>query len=165
MSSLDVRPNALQRWLQRIPASRLGAQILSRFGHSLDAFVHRISGGRWPSLAPFLFGFPTAALECVGARSGKTYLIPLVVIPDGSRVLLVASNWGRPRHPSWYYNLKKNPEVKLHFGGAARPYTARELHDEDEYSQKWEVAASLYAGYNAYRRRSGRRIPLFELTP
>lgn len=163
MTILEIRPNRVQRWLQRIPASRLGALLLSRFGHSLDNFVHRISGGRWTSLAPFLFGFPTAVLECTGAKSGKSYQIPLVVVPYENSVLLVASNWGRPRNPAWYYNVSKHPQVKLHYGGEAHPYNAREVEDELEYARMWEVITELNAGYAAYRRRAGRRIPLFEL--
>jgi deazaflavin-dependent oxidoreductase (nitroreductase family) len=89
--------------------------------------------------------------------------VPLVAIPgDDEEIVLIASNWGRDRHPGWYHNLKAHPKATLAWNGRRRPYHAREA-TEAERDAYWQKAERLYAGYAAYRRRTTRRIPIMIL--
>src|SRR6266699_3503304 len=55
-------------------------------------------GGRWE-------GRPLLLLTTTGARSGQPRTTPMMYIPDGDRLLVIASNAGAPAHPDWYRNL------------------------------------------------------------
>ena len=54
--------------------------------------------------------------------------MPVLPLPDGDRTILIASNFGRPHHPSWYHNLRANPFATIVAGGVTREVVARELH-------------------------------------
>ena len=43
--------------------------------------------------------------------------MPLIGIPDGNDIVLIASNWGGASHPAWYFNLRAHPEVTVAFYG------------------------------------------------
>ena len=57
-----------------------------------------------------------ALLITTGARTGKRRTTALVYGRDGERVILIASRGGAPAHPSWYVNLRANPEVEVQIG-------------------------------------------------
>ena len=56
---------------------------------------------------------PIVLLTVRGARSGVERTVPLLYFSDGDDVILIASSYGRPKFPAWYYNLKANPDVTL----------------------------------------------------
>ena len=66
-------------------------------------------------------------LKHTGAKSGLPRETPLVYVPDGDSVILVASNAGSTKHPAWYANLRKNPECELIIYKRSGPYVAREV--------------------------------------
>jgi deazaflavin-dependent oxidoreductase (nitroreductase family) len=75
-----------------------------------------------------------------------------------------ASNYGGPKHPQWYYNLKAHPECEL---GGER-FLATEITESDDYARVYGLAEQVYAGWSDYRLKTdpiGRRIPVFRLTP
>ena len=153
--------------VQRIAGSAVGAWILSRSMHHLDRVVLSLTGGR-ATAAGWLAGLPMAMLEVKGARSGVVRTLPLICVQvdsDADRPAFVATNWGRARHPAWYYNLKANPEVACTVAGVRRLYTAYEA-SADEYERFWRRAVETYAGYRLYQRRiRGRHIPIMILAP
>jgi deazaflavin-dependent oxidoreductase (nitroreductase family) len=52
----------------------------------------------------------TLLLHHVGAQSGLERVSPLVWWPAGENgVAVLASNYGAPQHPAWYYNVLSNP--------------------------------------------------------
>jgi deazaflavin-dependent oxidoreductase (nitroreductase family) len=101
----------------------------------------------------------------LGAKSGQPRSLPVVAIPDGEKVILIASNFGQKHHPAWYYNLQAHPHVHLTYNGQTVTYAARETTGE-ERERCWRRATDLYSGYPLYQRRAaGRRIPVMLLTP
>lgn len=166
MSKLEYRPNILQRLMQKLPASALGAKMFSLFASPLDELVRKLSKGKIPTIAPYVLGTPGVTLFSVGAKSGKTRSTPLLAVPHGEQVILVASNWGKAKHPSWYYNLKANPEVELLYGGQKHAYLAKLVESGPEHEQLWAVACGMYFGFGRYQERTGGRlISLFLLEP
>ena len=164
MSEGEYRANWLQRIVKRITSSRPGAWFFSHTLHHMDCAVIRLSKGRH-TLTAMLGGVPVVTLTTTGARSGRPRTVPLVGIEDGEDVFLIASNWGRARHPAWYHNLRANPEAQVSIRGRARTYVAREAVDA-EREVYWRRAVSIYAGYAAYAQRTGgREIRVMVLTP
>ena len=153
------------RWWQRplawMAASRPGAWFFVTVAPPIDRWLMRVSRGRLSLTA----GFPTLVLSTVGAKTGQVRDTPLIFLPRGDEIVLIASNGGSPRHPSWYYNLRANPEATVSIAGQTRAYQAREVTGA-ERDALWRQAAALYPGYLAYQRRAaGRLIPVLLLTP
>lgn len=158
-----IQANGLQRLVQRVASSRWGAWLAARTLHHVDRLLFRLTNGRVMA-AQFLGGLPVFFVTTTGARSGRLRTTPLIVVPDGRRLILIASNWGGKRHPAWCYNLRAHPQATIAVKGVQRRYTAREAHGE-ERARCWETAVSLYAGYAVYARRTPRQIPVFLLEP
>lgn len=132
--------------------------------HRLDRLVYDVSGQRYTA-ASLLICLPVVQLTSVGARSGKERTVPLLGIPQGEDLVLIASNWSGARNPGWYYNLRANPRALVARKGVTQPYVARETTGA-EREALWQEAVRLYGGYEAYRRRTGdREIPVLILTP
>jgi len=88
----------------------------------------------------------------------------LTALFDDEKIALIASSLGREHHPGWYYNLKKNPECDVTYIGRSQKYVAREA-EGNEYEKFWRLALSYYAGYEKYKERAGRKIPVMILEP
>jgi deazaflavin-dependent oxidoreductase (nitroreductase family) len=126
----------------------------------VDPLVLRVSGGRL-SLA---VGLPRALLETRGARSGVVRRHAVIYFHDGDRPTIVASKFGDPENPAWYYNARANPDVV--FGGDA--YRALTVEDEHERDRLWALADAVFPPFATYRERAartGRTIPILQLRP
>jgi deazaflavin-dependent oxidoreductase (nitroreductase family) len=165
MAALSVRQNALQRFLQFVPGSAIGAAMFSKMLHHLDRPLMRLSNGRL-SIPQFVAGLPCVTLTSTGARSGVARTIPTIGIPDGENVALIASNWGQKHHPAWYFNLRQHAQATLRFDGHEGRYIAREIPPGEEYDRLWDKATQVYSGYEKYKTRTGgRAIPILLLEP
>ena len=160
MSEWTDSPNMVARTVRRVIATRPAAWLLARTIHRVDGATLRLSGGRTTASA-LLSGLPIIQLTTTGAKSGRPRTVPLVGIPDGERLILIASNWGQTKHPAWYYNVKANPQVKVTGRDVPpeRVYMAREVVGE-ERAACWARAVALYPGYRGYAARAGRGIPV-----
>ncbi len=154
------RPGIVTRAYAALAATRVSRFLSRHVSWKLDPLLLRATRGR---LATTLV-FPTAVLETTGARSGARRLNAIIYFHDGDRVTIVASNAGSPRHPSWYHNLRANPDVVL--GGI--PMHARVVDDEAERDRLWQLADRVFPAFASYRRdaaRMNRRIPIVQLMP
>jgi deazaflavin-dependent oxidoreductase (nitroreductase family) len=111
-----------------------------------------------------LRGRPVIVLTSVGAKTGKLRKTALMRVEHEGVYAVVASLGGAPKHPVWYYNLKKNPLVELQDGPDRRDYTARELSG-DEKATWWARAVGTWPDYAKYQTRTDRQIPVFVLEP
>jgi deazaflavin-dependent oxidoreductase (nitroreductase family) len=154
--------NAVERRLEDLARSKPGAWYFVNVAMRIDRVLLPLTRGRVSS-AP---GQQVGLLETIGAKSGERRRIPLLYLRDGDRVVLIASKGGDPRHPAWYWNLKRNPRVRfIGPGGLTGRYLAREA-DGEERERLWAEAVDYYAGYATYAGRTdGRRIPVVVLEP
>ena len=95
--------------------------------------------------------------------------VPLGYFTDGDDVILIASNYGQTRHPSWYYNLLKNPQCQLFPEGRTDRgghFVARltEGEDHDRLFAPRGGYASNFASY-AVKTDGVRTINVFRLSP
>ena len=112
------------------------------------------------------FSAPIVVLTTTGARSGERRDSPLTYFTDGDDVILIASNYGRPRHPAWYHNLVANPECELHIGDRGGPFVAQEVTGPDRDRLLGLAADRLNPAFALYPERAGdRTIPVMRLTP
>ena len=128
--------------------------------------VHRallaVSGGRLgATVGPML----VVELHTRGRSSGlrRSTMLTSPVYGDG-RYVLVASKGGDDRNPEWYANLCANPDVELTIRGETLRYTARTASGQ-ERAALWPRIVRAYPGYDAYRRRTRRTIPVIVCEP
>ncbi len=115
-------------------------------------------GHRTPGMPPALL------LDHVGAKSGTRRTSPLVYGRDGANFVLVASKGGYPKNPAWFHNLK----AQSRHDGAGRlrtPRRARARRAGRGARALWKLMVGVYGGYEGYRRRTEREIPLVVLEP
>ena len=94
---------------------------------AVNVRAYRATGGRvggtWRVGAAWRKPAPICLLEHVGRRTGRARTTPLVFLEDGDRVVVVASQAGRPRHPMWFRNLEAEPD--------AHYFSLRETNEAD----------------------------------
>jgi F420H(2)-dependent quinone reductase len=111
-----------------------------------------------------LRGRPIIVLTSVGARSGKLRKTALMRVEHDGAYAVVASKGGAPAHPTWYWNLVRNPHVELQDGAVKRDYDAR-LVTGEERAAWWDRAVEAWPDYAGYQTRTDREIPVFVLEP
>ena len=124
-----------------------------------QAEAYEASGG---AEAGELRGMPVIVLTSVGAKTGLLRKTALMRVEHDGQYAVVASLGGAPKHPVWYFNLKKNPHVELQDGPEKHDYLARELTG-DEKVLWWERAVAAYPPYADYQKKTDRQIPVFLL--
>jgi deazaflavin-dependent oxidoreductase (nitroreductase family) len=154
----------LSRIVRRTAATRPMAKLYGVIQEPLDRFVYRRTGGR-TTISSWMADVEITMLTATGARSGEPRTTPVLGLPDGEEMILIASNFGRPRNPSWCHNLRANPGVEVVFQGERRAMVAREL-EGDERELAYGRGEEVYPGFIHYKRwAGGRRIPVFRLEP
>ena len=149
---------------ERVRASRIDglARAVMKLYTRLNVFVYRTSSGRLMSRFPN--GSPICLVTMRGARTGRRRVVPLIHVPHGDDVLLVASQGGMHANPAWFHNLMACPEISVTTGSRTRRMHAR-LANDDEKATLWPLAVAAYPGFARYQRRTARNIPLFICSP
>ena len=121
----------------------------------------RANGGR-ASGGPFKGG-DVLILTTTGAKTGAPREIPLAFSKDDGNYVVVASKGGAPTNPAWYHNLRANPIVKVEALGETFEARARVIDGEQDYERLYREHARKMPGFNEYRQRTSRRIPVIVL--
>jgi deazaflavin-dependent oxidoreductase (nitroreductase family) len=160
-----TRRGPIYRAYVRIASSRLATwlattRIWGAIVWKIDPYLMRLTRGR---LGTGLL-LPTALLQTRGARTCRVRRNAVIYFNDGERVIIFASQAGRPENPSWYYNVRARPDVEL--GGT--PFRAEVVEDQAERARLWELAERVLPAFATYREsasRAGRTIPILQLVP
>lgn len=140
---------------------RLAGWYLENVVPRIEPALSRWSRGRVTSLpiAPVVF------LQAAGARTSEQRVTLLTYFTDDDDVILIASNYGRPRQPAWYYNVKSHPQVVLRARGVEGLYLVREA-EKEERERLWSLATRCFPPLSTYQEMAGtRKIPLMRCTP
>jgi deazaflavin-dependent oxidoreductase (nitroreductase family) len=124
----------------------------------IHSFLFRIKGGRNARGAPVL------VLETLGRTSGKVRSVPLLFVEDGGDWIVMASSGEDPRHPAWFANLEAEPRATV-ITEAGRRAVAATVTDGEERERLFGSLASVYRGFETYRDRTTREIPVVRLRP
>ena len=109
-------------------------------------------------------GAPLLLLHHTGAKSGKSYITPLVYLEDDDRRVIFASKAGAPTNPDWYHNLKANPKVKIEVGTETIDVVANEATGE-ERERLFQAQVDRMPTFAEYTEKAaGRVIPVIVLT-
>jgi deazaflavin-dependent oxidoreductase (nitroreductase family) len=113
-------------------------------------------GYRWKEGSPILL------LTTTGRVTGNETTTPLIFGHDGESPVIVASQGGAPKHPGWYRNLRKHPEVGVQIKGERFRARARDAEGE-ERERLWRMMNEIWPHYDEYQERTDRRIPVVVL--
>jgi deazaflavin-dependent oxidoreductase (nitroreductase family) len=155
--------SVVHRILTRVALSSLGIRFLRDIGSRVDPMLLRHTRGRVSSVWPF----PAVVMTHVGAKSGITRTTALVYFTDRGRVILIASNFGEPRNPAWYHNVKANPIVKLYARDIRGHFMAEEICGAERVRmlQRAKGAPGPQAQYEQAAATKSRYLPVVGFTP
>jgi len=110
---------------------------------------------------------PSLLLRTTGRRTGTRRTTALAYARDGDNYVVVASNRARQQSPSWYLNVRANPEVELQVGRARLPGIAQAVHKgESDYDRLWRLVNAANKGrYDEYQSKTTRSIALVVVKP
>lgn len=103
-------------------------------------------------------------LHTIGAKSGKERVNPLAYTKDGERYVIIASKGGAPDHPDWYYNILARRVLKVEVGTETFKVIAK-VAKEPERTRLFDKMVESFPGFDDYRRRTDRVLPVIILTP
>src|SRR5207245_1814352 len=84
-----------------------------------------------------------------GRKTGKKRTTPLLYVRDGNRLVIIASNGGRPIDPSWWMNLKRNPIAMVQVKSLKETiYAQRAIGSEKE--RLWRLMTNVYPACAKY---------------
>jgi F420H(2)-dependent quinone reductase len=126
-----------------------------------NTWIYKRSNGK---LGGRIQNSPIALLTTTGRKTGEPRVSPLLYIREGDRVILVASQGGRDKHPLWYLNLKAEPKVSVQIKNEVLQLRARDATagERDEY---WPKLAAMYPTLNDYQSWTDRVIPIVVCDP
>ena len=109
-------------------------------------------------------GVTTLLLTTTGRKSGVRRRTALIYGCHEDRLVIVASKGGHPSHPLWYENLVANPTVEVQVGSEVFLAGARTVSDDADYERLWTLMVGIWPGFDEYKLKTSRKIPLVELT-
>ncbi|MDV8002488.1 nitroreductase family deazaflavin-dependent oxidoreductase [Rhodococcus sp. IEGM 1408] len=134
----------------------------------VNTWTYRVSGGRvggsWRVGSALRAPVPVCLVTTTGRKTGEPRTVPLLHLPDGDRVLLVASQGGLPSHPQWYRNVLADPNVTVQVGRRSRTMTAREASPQ-ERAELWPELVQRYSDFASYQSNTSRVIPVVICEP
>ena len=104
-------------------------------------------------------GAPMVLLTTKGAKSGKTYVNPLVYSRDGDKYVIIASFAGGPKNPSWFHNLVAHPTPTVEIG-SDRFQAKATFPNGAERERLFNQQASQMPVFDEYRKKTARQIPV-----
>jgi len=134
---------------------------LVKRGSDFNTWLYRVSKGR---IGGSVDGAPLVLVHHVGAKSGERRVVPLLGMPDGDDIIIVASYGGAPKSPAWFHNLKANADTQMELRGKVIDVHASVI-PEPERSDLWPALVRFYPAYADYQRKTERVIPLVRLRP
>lgn len=153
-------PNAAQRLVQTVAATKAGSWVFSRTLPPLDSATQRATGRTLPEVFASL---PVVQVTVTGRRSGLPRTIHLVAIPHDEELAVIGTNFGQGGTPDWVLNLEADPRATVSFRGRSFDVVAR-LATPAERETIMSMADRTYSGYASYRERIvNREIRVFVL--
>jgi deazaflavin-dependent oxidoreductase (nitroreductase family) len=102
-------------------------------------------------------------LHTKGAKSQQERINPVACVKDGDQLAVIASKGGAPINPDWYYNVIANPLVTVEVG--TEKFDARaSVAEEPERTRLYNKMVEMMPGFDDYRRKTTRVIPVIVLT-
>ncbi|MCY4450193.1 MAG: nitroreductase family deazaflavin-dependent oxidoreductase [Chloroflexi bacterium] len=135
--------------------------LIAWFFVPVHRLLFRLSGGR---LLGRLEGTGVLILVTKGRKSGKPRSSPLLYFRFGEfdDFIVVASNYGRDRHPMWYLNIAADPNVSVEANGERFAAEAR-ITEGEERTALYDRVIATNPRFAVYYAATDRQIPVVSL--
>ena len=111
-----------------------------------------------------MWGDNLLLLTAKGARSGELITTPLVCGRDGNDYVVIASKGGAPQNPTWFANVKANPDVEVEVvtDGGTEKFNARArvVENRAERDRLYKEMVKIWPSFADYEKRTERLIPV-----
>ena len=125
----------------------------------IDEF--RANGGK---VGGMFDGKTLLLLHTKGAKTRQERINPVAYVRDGERFVVIASKGGAPTSPDWYYNVVASPDLMVEVGTETFQVHAT-VAEEPERTRLYNKMVEIMPGFDDYRRKTTRRIPVIALMP
>lgn len=147
------------RFVRRFAGHRWFAALARRVAPPLDRLAHRMSGGRRLATPASV---PTLWLTTTGRHTGRPRTVALCFAVEDGVPVVAGTNWGRPRHPAWSWNLLSEPRATVEHQGRRWEVRATPV-PAHEHDAAWALLDAVLPAFRAYRSRLERPTRLFRL--
>ena len=154
-----------RRILTALGHLRLFVVIFSRFLVPIDRALYKRTRGRLSLVHAGVRragALPTLLLTTTGHKTGQPRSTPVMYLEDGDQLVVVASNFGRERHPAWSRNLLAHPRAVVRIRDRERSVVAHQA-TKDELRALWPRLLEIYPTWDAYAERTNRDFRAFFL--
>ena len=135
--------------------------LIAWFFVPVHRFLFRLSGGRFLGR---LEGTGVLILVTKGRKSGKPRSSPLLYFQfkESDDLIVIASNYGRNRHPAWCLNITADQHVSVETNGERFAAEAR-ITQGEERAALFDRVVGANPRFATYRQSTDRRIPVVVL--
>jgi deazaflavin-dependent oxidoreductase (nitroreductase family) len=132
----------------------------------IDRFLYQRTNGRVSlvHVGRRRAALQTLVLTTTGRVSGRPRRTPVLYLEAGDGLVVVASNFGKEKHPAWSANLLASPEASVQIRDRRMEVRAR-LASDEEKAQLWPRLLELYPPWQDYTEHTDRRFRAFYLEP
>lgn len=109
-------------------------------------------------------GFPTLLLTVIGRKSGEKRTTPLVFLKEGNSYVVVGSLAGYDSNPTWYLNIKANPNCWIQLDREKFTASSRDVTDA-ERADLWPKLDKVFPAWGYFQKQTDRPFPMVMLTP
>lgn len=132
-------------------------KTLSKLFISLHVFMYRLTGGKFGGEMP---GFQILILTAKGRKSGRMYSKPVGYFERDGGYIIVASNSGKASNPSWYYNIRGNPDDVIIQVKDKKMKVKPEIILGEPRKPLYSWIVSIAPNFGDYEKKTTREIPL-----
>ncbi|TAH53609.1 MAG: nitroreductase family deazaflavin-dependent oxidoreductase [Chloroflexota bacterium] len=119
-------------------------------------YMYRRSGGK---RFGHMRGMPILLLTTTGRKTGKQHVTPVMYFRDGNNYVITASYGGLDKQPSWFLNLRANPQVSIEVDGMTESVTAHQANPEEK-KRLWALLVKQAPFFEDYQKKTTRDIPI-----
>jgi F420H(2)-dependent quinone reductase len=136
--------------------------FVARFFINSHVGMYRLTNGR---IGGHMGAMTVLILTTKGRRSGKVFSNPVSYFERDGGYFIVASNGGATQSPSWFHNIKGNPEdVSIQVDAKKMKVKPQVILGENRRPiYAWIVSKA--SNFGEYEKRTAREIPLVFLKP
>lgn len=117
------------------------------------------------SLGGWVRGVNILILNTVGCKSGRPWAVPVGYLTENGNYVVAAFAGGAPKHPAWYYNLKKTPDVRIELQGGRTIRVHGEEAQGETRERLWQRFKAAVSESEETYSKVKRTIPVMILHP
>ena len=137
--------------------TELNDQVIAEFRANAGVVVDAM-GGHFKSIHLLL-------LHHAGRRSGRRYVTPLLHVEDGDRYILIGSNGGADKEPTWVTNVAAMAEVLIEVGDQTLTAKPTVVRNGPEWDRLHAAVVAYWPDILEYQTHTLRTFPLIVLDP